>query len=131
MALQRQTIISKKLIEILKETAKPVSIKQILKTLQEMDIEPNKSTLYRILAKLEESGEVIPIHLQNGSTYFEWQEKKHHHHFFCTRCEQVTCLHSCVLQQNNIDLQNFLPNANFKIQKHDFNLYGLCEKCSA
>ena len=130
MALQRHTIISDKIIQILKQAQQPLSIQNILNILKSNTLTPNKSTVYRILEKLKRNNDIQIIPLNNGCNYFEWKKQEHHHHFFCLTCEELTCLNSCLIHSHQIDLQKLVPNQNYTILNHDFNLYGICEKCS-
>ena len=130
MLLQRQTVISKNLIEMLQKANSPLSMLQIQDLFLKKSLNPNKSTLYRILEKLLQKKLINSINLENGKSYFEWKHNKHHHHFFCKECETVTCLDNCLIHQNHIDLNTLVPNQNFTVAHHDFNLYGYCEKCT-
>ena len=125
----RKTIVFKHVMEILNKSNHPLSINQIMKILNSHNITPNKTTLYRLLHKLKKENKVIGVTRNNGVTYFELK-KKHHHHFFCNSCDVVFCLDHCYVNTNNINLTQLLPNNNFQITNHDFNLYGICPTCS-
>jgi len=129
MTLRRKTIISTKVIAILQNASAPLSISQILNALASMNLNPNKTTIYRLIDKLVEDNVLTSITLSNSTTYYELANKGHHHHFFCEMCQQIFCLNSCHLDTYNINLDGLLPSNNFKIYRHDFNLYGVCENC--
>ena len=130
MALQRKTIISTKVLTLLQKALAPLSMAQIQKALAEMDLSPNKSTLYRMMDKLIESKLVTSITLSNAITYYEMSSKEHHHHFICNLCLEITCLKSCHVEKHQIDLDSLLPSPQYKISHHDFNIYGICERCT-
>jgi len=89
----------------------------------------NKTTVYRILDRLEQEG---MIHSFNGKDGLKWYAKckgcssKHHHdthpHFQCTECEKVECL-SVAIQIPSLK--------NHTIDTADILLMGKCEACSA
>ncbi|WP_040282239.1 Fur family transcriptional regulator [Psychroserpens damuponensis] len=89
--------------------------------------EMNKTTVYRILDRLEQDG---LIHSFNGKDGLKWYAKcngctshKHfdtHPHFQCTKCDKVECL--------TVDIS--IPNIkNHNIETADILLMGQCEAC--
>ena len=131
MVFERKTIASNKVLEILTNAPHPLGINQIMEQLKQMSIEPNKTTVYRILDKLIQKKVVTTVMINNRTSYYELIKKNHshHHHFFCTTCHTLYNLDKCLIEKHNIDLSQFLPNKNFEITSHDFNLYGVCEPC--
>ena len=127
--LERNTIISSNVIRILKESAHPLSVSHVMESLARKDLNPNKATIYRILKKLIHKNELTEITVRNGASYFELK-KDHHHHFICNQCETAFCLDGCHVHAQNIDVSRLLPTKKFKIESHDFNVYGICEACT-
>lgn len=91
--------------------------------------EMNKTTVYRVLDRLEQEG---IIHSYNGKEGLKWYAKcnncsAHQHtdthpHFQCTTCDKVECL--------SVDIK--IPAIkNHKIDTSDILLMGQCEVCSA
>ena len=88
----------------------------------------NKTTVYRILDRLEQDGF---IHSCNGKDGLKWYAKcngcsahKHsdkHPHFQCKECDKVECLSLEV----NIPILK-----NHKVDSTDILLIGQCESCS-
>lgn len=129
MPLQRKTIISTKVINILKKSMAPMSIPQIQDVLSSQELNPNKSTLYRLMEKLVAKDYLTAIVFSNQKTYYEINNHNHHHHhFFCTSCENIVCLSSC--QLNVSQFNEMVPETLGKVSSHDFNLYGKCTSCS-
>ncbi|RAP32442.1 hypothetical protein DID75_04935 [Candidatus Marinamargulisbacteria bacterium SCGC AG-410-N11] len=126
---KRRTVISDKVMELLSNSKKPISILQLLSKLKAKKLEPNKSTVYRIIEKLKEKKMVNELVFRNGIAYYELLSNHHHHHFFCNECEFVFCMDTCHLEKNKINVNNMLPNNQFKVFDHDFNLYGTCDNC--
>ncbi len=127
--LERKTTISKHVLMQLKVSTSPLSVGQLLANLEQHGLHPNKTTIYRILEKLMNKKAVTEIPLRNGVTYFELSHG-HHHHFICNECDAIVCLKTCHVESLDINLTELLPNKQFRIQSHDFNLYGICEPCS-
>lgn len=131
MVFMRRTIVSNKVMSLLQSSQVALSITQLLEKLKEDGLQPNRSTVYRILDKLVEKGVVSLLAVNNAPTYFEWSDKKgHHHHFFCYECKTLFCLSRCHVETLGVDLKKLLPNQHFKITAHDFNLYGVCPPCA-
>tara|TARA_B100000586_G_C20112743_1_gene430921 strand:+ start:88 stop:486 length:399 start_codon:yes stop_codon:yes gene_type:complete len=129
MELTRKTIISTKVLELLKSATAPLSISQLMTQLADLGLHPNKTTLYRLMDKLVTYRKVALITLNNGKSYFELIKNRHHHHFFCNTCSELFCLKQCHVDMFNINLDQLLPTKEFKITTHEFTLYGICEPC--
>ncbi len=127
--LKRKTAISKKVLHILKNTNRALSVPQLLSLLAKANLTPNKTTVYRIMDKLVRNNDVSMITLKSGTSYYEFNTH-HHHHFYCYSCEQLFCLSSCHFESSKFDIKALLPNENFKITSHDFNIYGECAPCA-
>lgn len=88
----------------------------------------NKTTVYRILDRLEQEG---VIHSFTGKDGLKWYAKcegcsSHSHedvhpHFQCTTCDKVECL------PVYIEIPSF---KNRRIDSADILLMGQCERCS-
>lgn len=128
--LERKTATSTQVIKELEQSKTPLSVAQILELLNKSGLRPNKTTVYRILEKLILKKAITEVNVRQGASYYELSSVHHHHHFICHDCETVFCLESCHVDAHHIDLSQLLPNKDFKIQSHDFNLYGICEPCS-
>ena len=87
----------------------------------------NKTTVYRILDRLEEGGF---LHSFSGKDGLKWYAKCHscsahnhkdaHPHFQCTSCDKVECL--------SLDIK--IPSIkNHNIETTDILLVGQCELC--
>lgn len=127
--LQRKTTISSHVLKQLEKSRHPLSVAQIMKQLHKRGLNPNKTTIYRILEKLINKNAVAEIAVKNGATYYEFSHG-HHHHFICNHCDTIFCLDACHVESHDINLSELLPNQQFKIHSHDFNLYGVCELCA-
>lgn len=95
--------------------------------LEAMPIKVNKTTVYRILERFVEKGDVHFVTGKNGKTYYALcnscgtSHKMHNHiHFECQECNEVTCL------ENTVNIPN-LPD--FKVIETQFLVIGICNKC--
>ena len=89
----------------------------------------NRVTIYRILDRLVEEGEIHKIINTDGVIKYApcHQCDSHHHHnhdhvhFSCIKCDSVTCL-------DNVQPSYNLP-ANYQVQEVNFTLSGICPNC--
>ena len=127
--LERKTTISIQVLRQLEASTHPLSVAQIMSQLSKQELNPNKTTIYRIIEKLLNKNAISEITVRNGTTYYEFSHG-HHHHFVCSQCETLFCLEACPVSAHGINLKELLPNKKFTIRSHDFNLYGVCEICA-
>jgi Fur family ferric uptake transcriptional regulator len=99
-----------------------------IKLVQQLKFRFNKTTIYRVLDKLEEEG---ILHSFLGKEGFKWYAKCHngcsaskhkdvHPHFQCIRCGRVDCLAITIKIPE-------LPNR--KVEVSDVLIHGTCEEC--
>jgi Fur family transcriptional regulator, ferric uptake regulator len=85
------------------------------------------ATVYRNLATMEASGEVVSVHLPNESRRYEVSGLGHHHHFRCDRCNTVYELDSsCPVAV----LEGVTLPGGFEVRDHALTLYGVCPACA-
>jgi len=101
-----------KLLEILKESNRPLCYEEIKK-----DISMDKATFYRNIAKFEEEGILNAFESNDKKRYFEIKHKPHAH-FVCVACNSVECI-----KDINIDLPGYEIN--------NVIINGKCEACLA
>jgi len=101
--------------------------KSVVNLIEHLKDKMNKTTVYRILERLEHDG---AIHSFNGKDGLKWYAKcegcsSDHHldkhpHFQCTKCEKVECL--------SIEIE--IPSIkNHKVDSTDILILGQCEVC--
>jgi Fe2+/Zn2+ uptake regulation proteins len=87
---------------------------------------PNVSfdTVYRNLRMLSEMGVLEHFYfIEGGLKFRESCNSHHHHHLICVNCEKTLAFEDCPME-----LGVKLPGS-FKILRHRFEVYGLCEEC--
>lgn len=80
-------------------------------------------TVYRNLHLFHELGIIETTEL-NGEKHFRMNcATHHHHHFICNDCGKTKKINICPMD----DLKNTL--AEYEVQDHKFEVYGLCPTC--
>ncbi|MBO6517739.1 MAG: transcriptional repressor [Bacteroidia bacterium] len=126
MGIVRQTASVRSLWNIFEQGQDAISVVELVKQLKHS---MNKTTVYRILDRLEQEGK---LHSFNGSDGLRWYAKCHdcsaekhldtHPHFQCNECGKVECL------SLNIPIPNHL---NHQIDQAQILLLGQCDACLA
>lgn len=85
----------------------------------------SQTTIYRAINNLTELNLIKPVNLNDGHTRYESIEKtNHHHHFICLECKELYPLEDCPFEL----IEKNLPE-NFQVKFHNFEIFGLCDKC--
>lgn len=124
----RKTRTQNFVLEEFQKANKALSQSEILKTL---DGKVNRVTIYRIMDRFESQGILHKLIDGEGIAKYalckdcEHEAKSHHHnhiHFNCTNCHEVTCIEQAPIQYE-------LPK-EYLIEKINFNVIGICPKCT-
>ena len=113
------------IVEIIHDAKGHLTAEEIIKNIRSKMPGINKSTVYRTLDLLEESGCVYKSEMGNESIYHH-AEEGHHHHLVCRQCgNTINC---------NEDI--FTPLKKMLREKHNFLvdfehmvMSGLCGEC--
>lgn len=124
----RQTPLVKKVLELFKNSHKPLSVPEIQAALKKVNLTPNKTTLYRMFEKLEAAGTVEALLLDPKVVYYELKTH-HHHHFLCDSCDKITCISDPDLETQIHSLEHKLEAKGLTIKDHHFSLSGKCAAC--
>lgn len=116
------------ILDILRNTAGPLTASDIYARAVEQQPTLAKSTVYRNLESLRERGEVSHGLLENGeSLYQAIRPHEHKHYMICKGCSAVVDLPDCPLR----DLERQLgEKTGFTITDHMIQLYGYCRDCA-
>ena len=123
MAVKRKTKSVKMILDAFSNTSNALSVVGLIK---QFEAEMNKTTVYRILERLEEEG---ALHSFVGKDGLKWVAKKvesseietdNHPHFQCEECGKSECL------PVNYSIPN-LPN--IKVNAAHLILIGACQEC--
>jgi Fur family ferric uptake transcriptional regulator len=124
MGIIRKTIAVTRVLQIFEEKNEAISVVNLIALLKG---QMNKTTVYRILDRLEKEG---VIHSFNGKEGLKWyakcegchahQHSDKHPHFQCTECDKMECL--------SVDVK--IPTIhNHKVVSTDILIMGQCEVC--
>lgn len=125
------TPVRRALLESFAELPHGCTVPQLLAVLAKKKITPNKTTLYRQLASLVESGCMQSVQV-GGATRFELvaDGRGHHHHFVCTRCERATELPLTRVESELEKVESDLRARGFQPRQHALEIFGLCSMCA-
>ena len=126
MAERRNTIQLDAIRKAVLEAGRPLSIDEILTKSAKQVSTISLRTVYRVIRKLEEEGEITPVTLPSHPDRYESSAvaDKHHHHFHCTNCDRLFDVDGCPGR-----LKSLLPDG-FVLTEHDLTLKGLCASCA-
>lgn len=100
--------------------------KDVLKHMKKTHKGISFDTVYRNLHLYDELNILETTEL-NAEKHFRMNcAKHHHHHFICNDCGKTKKINTCPMEDVE---QNVL--ANYHIEGHKFEVYGLCPLCSA
>ena len=119
----RNTKQREKIIKILKQKNRPLSIKEILYIANECTFNLSIATIYRALNYFLISGKVYKIQLPGCVHRYQIKNDNHYHHFWCRICDSVFKVEGCPGELN------FQPPKGFKSEAHEVTFKGLCVNC--
>ncbi len=127
---QRYTTNRRKLIGILQEATKPITINQILESNSDLA----QSSVYRNLAVLEQAGLVVRIITNEDHAHYELAEHilDHHHHIICSPGGEILDFHLSAKIEKALEesLQKIADEFGFSIDRHRLDLLGICGDCT-
>jgi Fur family transcriptional regulator, ferric uptake regulator len=126
---QRYTTGRRHLVELLADTARPVTIPELL----ELGARQSQSSLYRNLAVLEQAGAVHRMTSTDDVSRYELTEEliEHHHHVVCSVCGHVEDVTLPVEVERTLTVaaERAAAAHGYTIETHRFELVGRCRDC--
>jgi len=124
MEIHRKTKQVQQLLEYFDEQPNAVSTSDLITRFKP---EMNRTTVYRILGRMEEDGIIHSFNGPDGATWYASCKECDHHnhsdvhpHFKCNTCGAVECL----------EIKVVIPNVpNYKIEHQQVMLTGECKVC--
>ncbi|MEX1256709.1 MAG: transcriptional repressor [Gemmatimonadota bacterium] len=123
--IQRETRQRRAIRKTFEEAGHPLSPKELLDAARSHVGGLGIATIYRNLKSLQDDGWIVPVDLPGEPSRYEIAGKGHHHHFHCRSCDRVYEVDGCPG-----NLRSVTPDG-FRLESHEFVLYGLCEACAA
>lgn len=100
----------------------PVDFADIQTYLSTLNLDINKTTIYRNLEKLESQARVSKVLLSDQKQFWEKSVvSTNHYHLVCEKCKKIECV--------ELESKLKISNKNFVTKKIELNLVGLCSKC--
>lgn len=122
--MERKTVQRQAIREAIVEAARPLSPQEVLDAARSRVNGLGIATVYRTIKGLLEEGAVQAVELPGEPPRYERAGKPHHHHFRCRTCNKVYEIEGCPK-----DLKRMAPRG-FRVESHDFTLYGVCAACA-
>jgi len=113
-------------LEILHEAEEHITAPEIYTRIRVKYSGINKSTVYRTLELLKETGLVAETRFGEDKLYYHHAEKGHHHHLVCQKCGQVIDFDENLL----LTLKDALRQEhNFEADLRHLAIFGHCLRC--
>ena len=114
------------ILEFIHDNASHVTAEEILKFVSTRALGIDKSTVYRTLDLLEQSGCVLKSE-KDGRFIYHHAEEGHHHHLLCRSCgKSIDCNEDVFSGVKNILRGQYGFQADFR----HIMVSGLCKECS-
>ena len=84
----------------------------------------SKATVYRNLAQMVDTGELLNIGNFYGATHYD-HNCHDHYHFVCEECEHIFDISNCFN-----DVRNFKQAEGLEIIGHNLSFFGTCNECN-
>ena len=85
----------------------------------------SKATVYRILGRLAEEGEITDIKVASGPAHYDWNAMKHYH-ILCIRCGKVRDV--TMPELRGVE-ERVSDTAGFQILGYELVFMGICAEC--
>ncbi len=117
-----------KILEILSESARPISADDIYAKLKDLDNMISLSTVYRSLEALATKDLVNKVSFENETkTTYEINRLVHHHFLVCIGCNKIITMDDCPIHEYEEEVSRTL---GFHVVGHKLELYGYCPECA-
>lgn len=113
-------------MQLLESARRPLSVAEILESLRRERASLNKTTIYREITLLADSGYVKKLALQDDKALYE-MDTTHHHHLTCTKCGDVR--HIELKENLRAEERRIAKQEQFVIREHTLEFFGICGRC--
>lgn len=115
------------ILDVLAQSAQPISAEQIFFDLKEKNITANLSTVYRTLDALVDKNLATKLSITGDNrTLYELNRMVHRHYLVCLGCKKILAIDSCPLKGYE---KTLAEKTNYLISGHKLDVYGYCPKC--
>ena len=133
--VSRWTMPREAILELLSQSSKHMSAKEIYASLYDTYPGMGLTTVYRTLDLLARMGIVTRLTLGDGQSRYEFkssEKEDHHHHLICTNCGEIIDYSEFLEEELRLvrkTEERLEKKYDFKIMDHNIEFLGLCEKC--
>lgn len=124
--VSRKSVARERILSLLSDVSKPISVFEILERLSKKGKTFNKTTIYREMETLKKEGQVKEIFFRNDTALYELAGE-HHHHLVCVSCGDVRDVRleeSLGREEKKLECRE-----HFTIFDHSLEFFGMCRKC--
>ena len=125
MAASRNTVQRTIIKDELAALANHPTADQVFESVHEKHPSISKATVYRVLGKLADEGEVLRVKINNGADHFDHQTFAHYH-IRCAICGRVDDVEVPILQ--GVETQA-AGSCGYKVTGHTLQFDGICPAC--
>jgi Fur family ferric uptake transcriptional regulator len=128
MKLTRQR---EKIIDSLLQSHHPQTAEDIMARLKKSKeaVGCDLVTIYRTLHQFEKINLVQKSFFSENSAQYcinDLADHEHHHHFLCKKCQKITEIDSCLIENQT----KLLEKKGFREISHRLEFFGLCPQCA-
>jgi Fur family ferric uptake transcriptional regulator len=131
----RWTAPRRAVVDLLSQTKKHMSAKEVYASLHRMYPGMGLTTVYRTLDLLVRMGLLNRLSFGTGESRYEFksgEKDAHHHHLICVNCGKIVDYRDFVdeeLQLVRKTEESLARKHGFRIMDHNVEFYGLCPQC--
>ena len=114
------------IMQILKQSAEPVSAEDIFACLKEEYPNLALSTIYRNLERFAADALVKKDVFNDSIVRYSISEEHHGHYLICTQCSAKIKIEDCPLSKLE---QGLAHDTGYEIEGHTLTIYGKCPEC--
>ena len=126
---KRHTVQKQIILDALRAVSTHPTVEELHADIARTHASISKSTVYRNLHQLVESGDALRIPVANDATRFDG-DLHPHHHFICDNCQQMFDLFVANPAGVHLSVTNGLHPHNHHIDRSMTLFYGVCEACA-
>ena len=124
----RNTNQRKLILDLMAENYTHPTADELYEKARAIDAHISRGTVYRNLAFLAESGEILKITVPNGPDHYDCTITKHYH-FCCTNCQKMYDVSDkVVIELDEATLE--MKEKGFFVAGHNLNVFGLYPACN-
>ena len=116
------------ILDVFLRSERHLSVEELLKLAQKARPDIGRTTVYRTLKLLSESGLARELALGGESRFEREYQREHHDHFICNSCGGIFEFASEEIERIQDETA---ARIGFVIEGHRHQIYGACRKCSA